>query len=374
MRIRLRSVCLTLTSETPQGVLFVFILRQNTKGDIMNEQIVEQLNGGHFENKYLYYSKKSKPTLLSPRTQQTLNYLLLGYEKKPNPQIAKEHLQEVNETSNIRQMRYFGAWCLDQWDYAAKHLQKTGYSKEAINDLKDDFISALHEDFTSGVAYEYADDWYQAFPDGGHFNPMRYQHLYCDEKHIAHLVSEYIQCNFVHPAIASLMSYPKPDPFNHTLLKHGGSITLNYPSESNVRDILASMTNELDMYVAENIGEDESIRRDKRVFVTDSIEYTDGRSTCAVLYDSFDTVEKNYLASSMRAAIMEHIPLDYWQKYSINVAVEAGKVTQGEMDMARLYLQNEESAILNVQKMSDGATLNDSLLLSKEKENSNQFH
>lgn len=340
----------------------------------MNEQIIEQLNGGHFENKYLHYSKKSKPTLLSPRMQQTLNYLILGYEKMPKPKESKEHLQDVMDVSKMRQMRYFGAWCLDQWDYAAKHLQKTGYSKEGVNEFKDEFISALHEDFTSGVAYEYADDWYQAFPDGGHFNPVRYQHLYDDEKLIAHLVSEFIQCNLAHPAIASLMSYPKPEPFNHTLLKHGGSITLNYPSDSNVRDVLASITNELDMYVAENIGEDESVKQGKRVFVTDSIEYADGRSTCAVLYDQFDTVEKNYLASSMRAAIMEHIPLDYWQKYSINVALEAGKVTQGEMDMARMYLQDEQSAVFNIQKQSVETTLNNQLLSTPQKDVSNQFH
>ena len=335
----------------------------------MNEQIVRQLNGGLYENKYLDYSTKSKPTLVSKRTNQVLNAVIFG-NKVQKPNVSQKNLQEVKNTSLIRQMRYFGAWCLDQWDYAEKHLYKQGYKKSTVKKIKDEFIDALHGEFTSGVAYEYADDWYQAFPNGGHFNPMRYGKLYADEKEIAHLVSEYIQCNHVHPAIASLMSHPKPSNFNHTFVKNGGSVTLNYPTESNIRDVLAADIESLDDSVAHMIGEHEDYKKDnkidRRVFITKSIEYADGRSTCAVLFDQFDSVEKNYLASCMRAAIMEHIPPDSWRSYTINVALDANRVTQGEMDMARMYLKDKpKTKTYDVKKSKDeefDAELDESLL------------
>lgn len=304
----------------------------------MNEQIMRQLNNGVKINPFMSHSNTSKPSPLSNRTRQVLDYMRLNQRTVAEPTQATTKLDKINEYPLSRQMRYFGAWSVDQWEHAAIMLKDTGLDERVIKTYKDEFISLLHEDFESGKAYEYADDWFKSFPAGGYFNPIRYKSLYQDEMNIAHRVEEYIQCGEKHPVINGLLSYPKPDNFDHTFVKNGGAYIVTYPTDSKIHDLLKSQVYDISNCVAEMIGEDEYAEHGQRVFVTDSYDYGDSVSACAVLYSDFETDTTYLLMNSTKNAITEAIPMEYWHDARISVATEPYSVTKGEIELAKTYL------------------------------------
>lgn len=308
----------------------------------MNELIEKQLNNGTTNNPFLSHCNISRPSPLSPRTKQVLNFMQLNQREISPPIQSNKNIDKINQYSKNRQMRYFGAWSLDQWDRAAIMLKDMNLDERVIKTYKDEFIDTLHQDFESGVAYEYADDWFQSFPNGGFFNPVRYNNLYSDEIGIAHRIEEYIQCGEKHPAINGLLSYEKPKQYDHTFLKNAGAYIITYPTESDIHDILESQVYDIGENVAEMIGEDEENKHKQRIFVTDSFDYGDSISTCAVIYSDFDTDTTYLLNNSVKNAIVEAIPVDYWKDSRLSIGKKPYSVTKGELEMAQCNLCVED--------------------------------
>lgn len=309
----------------------------------MNELINRQLLFGTKLNTFRALCDKSKPVPTSPRVKQVLDYIRLGYPSVPEPMHCDTKLARVKEYPRSRQMRYFGAWCLDQWDHAADELRRSNVSEGYINRYKDDFISVLHDDFDSGKAYEYADDWYRAFPTGGYYNPIRYSMIYEDETDIANKVGEYLRCRLAHPAVADFMRYPKPERFDHTISEIDGGILVAYKHGSPVRDILADHVDSIDTYVSELIGEEEK-SHEQRIFVTDSVltDKTNDLDTCVVYFSDFNTYEPETLMSSVKAAVSETIPMEHWRKSGVMIDTKKVCVSYGQIKMCHMYLETRE--------------------------------
>lgn len=305
------------------------------------QEIERQMKMGTRINPYMQYCSKSKPAPLSSRTGQILEYMRLGYSEVPEPEMKMNCIDEISKYMESRQMRYFGSWALDQWDYAADDMRRMGASEHDIQMCKDGFLSVLYHDFSTGKAFAYADDWYQSFPAGGYYNPYRFQMIYEDEFDIASKVTSYVKCRLAHPTVANLMNKPKPKDFDERLLLDGsGGIMVAYKSGSDVRDILVSKVNEIDNCVSEMIGEEEGIRHDQRIFVTDGVlsDKRNNLNTCVVYFHDFCTSEDNLLSSCVRAAISEAIPMDRWRTDSIMIDTNDMGVMRGQIDMCNMYL------------------------------------
>lgn len=345
----------------------------------MNERILKELNNGQTTNPFISHCSKSKPAPYSKRTREILNAMMTS--GLPKPELRNSKLQNANEYSKNRQMRYFGAWTLDQWDYAAQILRtdKLAPLDEAtIEKWKDDFISLYHDDFDNGTAYRYIDDWYSSFPKGGYFNPIRFKSLYGDELAIAHRVEEHIQCGYGTPAIAGLMSYADKSNFDHAFVHGGGAYVVTFNPNSKIKDILQSQVDDIDDYIADELGEDESINNKNRIFVTDCRMLNNGKETCAVIYNGFDTDAEYTLAACAKGAILNVIPMDYWKVSQFEISTNPFKVTKGEIDLAKKYLQTTtyetyndiiRSSNLKQNETLNNETLNDNLMTKEEFEN-----
>jgi len=311
----------------------------------MNEKITSQLDNGTIANPFTSHCKKSWSSRESQRVMHMLLYLRTGLTEPQKPTQHIERLDKVKAVSTNRQLRYFGAWSLDQWDYAAEKLRQMGHDESEVDTYKDDFISLLHKDFESGLAYEYADEWYQSYPDGGFFNPIRYKSLYANEIPTAHAVEEHLQCKLYQPAVTGFMSFEKPMPFDHNFVKNAGGLIVNYPDNLNIQDILAGQVSAIDEYAAEMIGEDESSKHGQRVFVTASKDYDGSMRQCVVYYAGFDTQEQNTLSTSVRNSITECIPTDYFRDHRVYIDIEPIKLMKGQLDMCEIYLAKEPKAM-----------------------------
>lgn len=345
----------------------------------MNDIINKQMNFGTRINIYRASCDKSKPAPMSKRTMQILNYMRLGYPSVPEPVHADSKLSAINKYPKSRQMRYFGAWCLDQWDHAANELRKTNLDEYVIKGYKDEFISILHDDFDSGKAYEYADEWYHSFPSGGYYNPYRFGMIYEDESEITSKVTEFVKCRLGHPAVANFMKNNKPDHFDHTLSLTDGGVLVAYKADSDVHDSLVSHVGEMDKYVSELIGEDENAKNGQRIFVTDSVlsDQQNNLDTCVVYYSGFVTYEPELLMSSVKAAISEAIPMERWRDSNVMIDTNKVCVMRGQIDMCRKYLGNQDAAndiIMDLPKEFSDEFLNEALVPNEfNKDNDFQF-
>lgn len=323
----------------------------------------EQLNSGVIPNPYIADCDKSKPAPMADRTTQILYAMRTG-NHIPEPQRSDNNLVSASRYPKPRHERYFAAWCLDQWERVAVELKRGEFAldERVIKTYKNDIIQALYDDFESGKAYLYVDDWYKSFPNGGFFNPVRYENFYKDEMNIAHRVEEHIQCYETHPAIQMLLnSKNRPSDFDHSFVENGGMFVINYPTDSDVHELLEKKVFEIDDDIAERIGEPEGMGYGQRVFVTRGYGYGDGVSTCAVLYDGFDTELKHMLPGSVKNAITEAIPMHYWRDPRLYIDTEPHKVTYGEMETVRIDIPAIKYDIRKTYRSSynQGAVLND---------------
>lgn len=306
-----------------------------------NEFINEQLTVGTSDNKYAGNKSVCKPAPASKRVDQLITHMFSG-SSLAEPVASQSHLYEATGYSPKRQARYFGAWALDQADHFVKKMKQMPVRLEEsqIREYKQEFIAALHQDFESGEAMKYVDEWYASFPQGGYFNPARYEQLYEDEKDIASLVSEYMLCGYGRPAIAGLLSYGKHPSFNHSFVDAGGAFLITYKTGSDVQNMLSAQAIEISDHVSETIGEDEAYVGKQRIFVTDECDYGNGMSGCAVLYAGFDTMANVALVTHVRNAIASALPQEVWKDANkLTIASQPLKVSVGEIDMAKQHLK-----------------------------------
>lgn len=304
----------------------------------LSDEIEKQLNNGFKINRYLNEFDKSKISKLSPpsqRMEQVAKCLCVD-NFLPEPTISQKNSYNANLYPASRHARYFGAWALDQFEHFSRRLKSEAVplDESTIRTYKDDFLSVLHSDFESGKAYDYIDEWYTAFPKGGYFNPARYQNLYPDEEKIAYSVTEHMLCGYNKAIIAKLLSYPSEKQFDHTLETNAGAFLIEYRSGTDIRDILNNQVYDIDEYVSEMIGEDESTSKKQRIFVTEEYNYGNGISGCAVLYNGFETDASIALIGNVKNAITESIPMDKWKSTRLSIKSEPLRVTKGEITIA----------------------------------------
>lgn len=303
--------------------------------------INEQLTVGNADNKYSNDKSVCKLAPASKRVDQMINHMFSG-SSLVDPVVSQSRLQEASNYSHRRQARYFGAWALDQADHFVKKMKQMPIRLEEsqIREHKQEFIAALHQDFESGEAMKYVDEWYASFPKGGYFNPARYEQLYEDEKEIASVVAEYMLCGYGRPAIAGLLNYGKHPSFNHAFVDTGGAFLIMYKTGSGIQDMLSTQAVEISDHVSETIGEDEAYIGKQRVFITDECDYGNGLSGCAVLYAGFDTMANVALTTHVRNAVASALPSEVWKASNeLMIASKPFKVSVGEIDMAKKYLK-----------------------------------
>lgn len=303
--------------------------------------INEQLTVGMMANKYAGDAAVCKPAPVSKRVDQLINHMFSG-SRLVDPVVSQSHLADVEDYSRTRQARYFGAWALDQADHFVKKMKQMPVKLEEsqIREYKQEFIAALHQEFESGEAMQYVDEWYNSFPQGGFFNPSRYEQLYADEKDITSVVAEYMLCGYGRPAIAGLMNYGKHPSFNHAFVDAGGAFLVMYKTGSNIQDMLAAQTIEISDHVSEIIGEDEAYIGKQRIFVTDECDFGTGMSGCAVLYAGFDTMADVSLVTHVKNAVTSALPPEVWKDANqLKIISKPLKVSVGEIDMAKKYLK-----------------------------------
>lgn len=319
-----------------------------------SELINERLKVGTIDNKYAGDRDVCKPAPASNRVDQLITHMFT-VTSLPDPVPAQQHLQDVAGYSYGRQARYFGAWALDQGDHFVEKMKHMPVRLEEsqIREYKQEIIAALHHDFESGEAMKYADEWYMSFPNGGYFNPARYERLYEDEKEIADMVSEYMLCGYGRSPIASLLAHGKHLGYNRAFVDAGGAFMINYKTGSGIRDMLASKVIEISDSVSETIGEDEVYIGLQRIFVTEECDFGTGFSGCAVLYAGFDTMKNISLITHVKNAIISVIPEEVWKEPNqLDIISKPLKVTVGEIDMAKKYLRCETANAYQDKKVS----------------------
>lgn len=310
----------------------------------LSDEINKQLDNGTSGNYYvdMYGSKISKLSPMSKRTEQITECLCID-NILSEPVVSQTKLSDAKLYSNDRHARYFGAWALDQFEHFAKRLKDASVptDESTIRTYKDGFLSILHTEFETGKAYDYIDEWYTAFPNGGYFNPVRYKNLFSDEKDIAYAVSEHMLCGYNKAVIAGLMAYPMDKEFNHHMVPNGGAFLIQYKTGSDIRDILNSQTHDIEENISEMVGEDESMMNQQRIFVTDERTYNGGMSGCAVIYSDFDTDASLSLIGYVKNAITEAIPIEKWRTTGLTIKSEPLMVTRGEIDIAKEHLSSD---------------------------------
>lgn len=302
---------------------------------MMNQQI-ELLEDGNIRNYFLKLSDKSRPCPLSDRTNEILNYMRLSGYKLKEPSDKAKHKELVMAYSKDRQLRYFTAFAFDQFEYVEKILKDNKYvsfNQSMIETYKDEFVAIYQSEFESGIAMNYADDWYRSFPGGGFFNPIRYKNIYDDERNSVYRISVYMLCNESHPTISKLM---RDISFNDcVLVNDAGSIEITYSEKSMIPEILQANLKQMDNNIRKILGEAEAtLESEQRLFLSEPYVYSNGVITRILLYNGFANGDAVSFGDHVRDTILDIIPPDEFRDQWVSISCKAYRVTKGEVDAA----------------------------------------